>query len=170
MIKKKYVFAPYSNLFPSLYELEKSRIQHHLALPIIIEHIGSTAVPGLGGKGIIDIAIAIDQQDIELAVQQLQQLGYILKAGLPQFSAPNRYFLTVDLSDPEETTRRYHIHLMEPSNPEWRRFLAFRNYLRDHPDVSEEYAILKQQAASEANESGERYRALKESIFHRLSD
>jgi GrpB-like predicted nucleotidyltransferase (UPF0157 family) len=59
---KKYVFKPYSKNFPELFQKEKERIVSNLNLPLVIEHIGSTAVPGLGGKGIIDIGIATDRR------------------------------------------------------------------------------------------------------------
>lgn len=57
----KYVFKPYSALFPNLFAKEKARIVQHFLFPASIEHVGSTAVPGLGGKGIIDIAIAFEK-------------------------------------------------------------------------------------------------------------
>ena len=50
---KKYVFKPYNPKFPVLFEQEKQRIASHLKEKAPIEHVGSTAVPGLGGKGII---------------------------------------------------------------------------------------------------------------------
>ena len=51
-IVKKYVFKPYSKIFPELFQKEKERISPNLKEALAIEHVGSTAVPGLGGKGI----------------------------------------------------------------------------------------------------------------------
>ncbi len=56
---KKYVFKPYGKIFPELFLKEKERISGSLGAGAVIEHVGSTAVPGLGGNGIIDIAIHI---------------------------------------------------------------------------------------------------------------
>lgn len=53
MNTKKYVFKPYLQCFPTLFNQEKERIVKHLDQDIMIEHVGSTAIPGLGGKGII---------------------------------------------------------------------------------------------------------------------
>ena len=62
---KKYVFRPYSEIFPKLFAAEKIRIAKSIETDGVIEHVGSTAIPGLGGKGIIDIAIAVDKEKLE---------------------------------------------------------------------------------------------------------
>jgi GrpB-like predicted nucleotidyltransferase (UPF0157 family) len=64
-VMKKYVFKPYSKIFPELFHKEKERITSNVNLRLIIEHIGSTAAPGVDGKGIIDIAIAVDKEDMD---------------------------------------------------------------------------------------------------------
>lgn len=163
---KKYVFKPYSKIFPELFEKEKQRILANLNLPLTIEHIGSTAIPDLGGKGIIDIAIAISKMDMESVSTQLQSLGYEFR---PTFSTPDRLYFIIYLPDPEEETRRYHIHLTYPENSEWKEFLGFRDYLRKHPRELKEYADLKHQAAFEADQEGERYRKIKEPMFKKIS-
>ncbi len=73
---KKYLFRPYSKIFPELFEKERERIAPHLKQSVIIDHVGSTAVPELGGKGIIDIAIAASKEEMDLIAEQLQLLGY----------------------------------------------------------------------------------------------
>lgn len=72
---KKYVFKPYSNIFPELFQKEKERISSNLKELLVIEHVGSTAVPGLGGKGIIDSAIAVDKANMDSTSKELQYLG-----------------------------------------------------------------------------------------------
>lgn len=166
-VMKKYLFKPYSNIFPELFQKERERIKSNINMPLVIEHIGSTAVPGLGGKGIIDIAIAVDKEDMNSVSKQLQEIGYEFR---PAFSTPERLYLITYLADPEEEIRRYHIHLTYPQNSEWKEFLSFRDYLRDHPKEAEEYAELKKKAALEANEEGEKYRKIKEPIFKKILD
>ncbi len=161
----KYTYKSYSNTFPSLFEKEKKRIVGILGATVIIEHIGSTAVPGLGGKGIIDIAIAVNKKDLEIISQQLQNLGYEFR---PTFSTPDRLYFITHLPDSEENTQRYHAHLTYPENPEWKRFIGFRDYLKSHPDVAKEYATIKKQAAIDANHDGEKYRKFKESIIQKI--
>ena len=162
---KKYIFNHYSKIFPELFQKEKERIRLSIHIPLTIEHVGSTAVPGLGGKGIIDIAIAVDRQNLELVSTQLQTLGYEFR---PQFSTPDRHYFITFLPDPEEENRRYHIHLTYPENEEWNNFLGFRDYLIHHPEDAQEYAEIKRKAALEANQDGEMYRKLKEPIFKKV--
>lgn len=162
---KKYVFKPYNESFPELFDNEKKRIAASLGSDAVIEHIGSTAVPGLGGKGIIDIAIAVKKENLSKISQQLQNLGYEFR---PTFSTPDRLYFITYLPDPEEENRRYHIHLTYPENNEWKEFIGFRDYLRHHPEELQEYAELKKQAALEANHEGDRYRKVKEPMFEKI--
>jgi GrpB-like predicted nucleotidyltransferase (UPF0157 family) len=165
----KYVFKPYSNLFPSLFSKEKERIALHFpqASSIVIEHVGSTAIPGLGGKGIIDIAIAVDKSCMEEVCSKLQELGYEYR---PSFSTPDRFYFVIYLPDPEEGSRRYHIHLTYHLSEEWKNLIGFRDYLRHHPEELQEYAELKKQAAFEANNEGDRYRKVKKPIFEKIKE
>ncbi len=162
---KKYVFKPYSKRFPELFLKEKERISPHLKNALAIEHVGSTAVPNLGGKGIIDIAIAVHKEDMDGASKELQSLGYEFR---PSFSTPDRFYLIIYLPDAEEESRRYHIHLTFLESKEWKELIAFRDYLRDHPTVAEEYALLKQEAVQDASGEGAKYRKLKEPLFKKV--
>ena len=163
---KKYVFKAYDPIFPDLFNREKERIASYIKTSLKIEHVGSTAIPGLGGKGIIDMAIAVQKQDIESVMQQLQKLGYDYR---PAFSTPDRAYFVIDLSDPIKGTRRYHVHLTYPESDDWKGFLEFRDYLKAHPKEAEEYAELKKKAVLEADHDGEKYRKLKEPMFQKIS-
>ncbi len=162
---KKYVFKPYSKIFPELFEKEKQRILAHVKTALTVEHIGSTAVPDLGGKGIIDIVIAVNKANMDSISKQLQDLGYEYR---PTFSTPDRFYFVIYLPDSEEENRRYHIHLTYPENNEWKELIGFRDYLRLHPAELQEYAELKKQAAFEANQEGDRYRKIKEPMFEKI--
>lgn len=162
----KYAFKPSSPLFPGLFLKEKDRIAPNLPFSASIEHVGSTAVPGLGGKGIIDIAIAIDRNSMEKAKAELQKLGYEFR---PSFSTPDRFYFVIYLPDPEEGHRRYHVHLTYLQSKEWRELVGFRNYLLNNPEELREYAELKKKAALEAEEDGEKYRKIKEPMFQKFN-
>lgn len=164
--KQKYVYKPYSKLFPDLFQREKERIASTLVSALSIKHVGSTAIPGLGGKGIIDIAISVSKEEMEHASSILQKLGYEFR---PTFSTPHRFYFIAYLTDPEEEGRRYHIHLTYPSSKEWKELIGFRDYLRTHPEAVEEYANVKKQAAKMANQNGEQYRKMKEPIFQKIN-
>lgn len=163
---EKYVFKPYSKVFPELFDKEKARIISHIRVPLFIEHIGSTAIPDLGGKGIIDIVIAVNKTDMDAVSSHLQSLGYEFRSN---YSTTDRFYFINYLPDPEEETRRYHVHLTYPENKEWKEFLGFRDYLRKHPQELKEYADIKHQAALEADHDGEKYRKIKEPMFKKIS-
>ncbi len=164
---KKYVFKPYDKNFPELFRKEKVRINSLVKTAVAIEHVGSTAIPDLGGKGIIDIAIAVNKQDMDLVTKQLQILGYEFR---PTFSTPDRAYFIIDLADPEEGKRRYHLHLTYFESNDWKNLIEFRDYLRKHPEEAQEYADIKKKAAFEADHDGEKYRKLKEPMFKKISD
>jgi GrpB-like predicted nucleotidyltransferase (UPF0157 family) len=159
---KKYVFKPYDKTYPQLFKKEKAKILKAVKHNCVIEHIGSTAVAGLGGKGIIDIAIAVDKSEMEAVSEQLQKLGYELRL---MWSTPDRLFLRADLEDEKEEKRRYHIHLTYQASSDWKGFIGFRDYLKQHPQEALEYAKLKKKAADEVNEEGAKYRKLKEPLI-----
>lgn len=97
----KYTFKPYRTIFPQLFEKEKEKILLSIKNILKIEHIGSTAVPNLGGKGIIDIAIASKKEDMENISRELQDLGYEFR---PSFSTAERLYFVSYLPDLEEGT------------------------------------------------------------------
>jgi GrpB-like predicted nucleotidyltransferase (UPF0157 family) len=162
---KKYVFKPYSPSFSLLFEKEKVRISSSIKNAISIEHVGSTAVPQLGGKGIIDIAIAADPAEIDSIACRLQEIGYLFRES---GSSIERRFFRCDLPDEEEGTRRYHVHLMSPESQEWQDLISFRDYLIHHPEEAKKYAELKKRAAAEVEEDGARYRMLKAPLFETI--
>jgi GrpB-like predicted nucleotidyltransferase (UPF0157 family) len=158
----KYVFKPYSKKFPELFAKEKLRLSSLIKTASLIEHVGSTAVPNLGGKGIIDIAIGAAQQDIQTISEHLQALGYEFR---PAHSTPDRLFFRIDLPDQDEGTRRHHVHLMPTHSQELKEMVLFRDHLRNHPDEAEKYASLKKTAALESDQDGSKYRSLKKPLI-----
>jgi GrpB-like predicted nucleotidyltransferase (UPF0157 family) len=161
----KYQFKPYNALFPTLFEQEKQRISPHLDPTAIIEHIGSTAVPNLGGKGIIDIAVAVDRTLFEETKRILQSLGYEFR---PAFSTESRFYFVIFLDDREMEKRRYHLHLTPINSREFQEFIEFRDSLRKNPKMLLEYAAIKEKAASLCEQEGELYRKMKEPIFQKF--
>ena len=160
---RKYIFKPYSKSFPQLFLKEKQRIFSHLKEDLQIEHVGSSAVPGLAGKGIIDIAIATEKKD--QIVNKLQELGYDFRL---EYSTESRFFFKIQRPDLEEGKRTYHIHVMSSKSKEWLDVLFFRDYLKDHPQDAKRYADLKERASLEAHEHGEKYRKLKDPFIQEI--
>jgi len=75
---RKYVFKRYEFSYPKLYQSEKRELRKSFP-KTEIEHIGSTAILGLGGKGIIDILIGVKKNQIKTTIKKLQEAGYIFK-------------------------------------------------------------------------------------------
>jgi GrpB-like predicted nucleotidyltransferase (UPF0157 family) len=163
---QKYIFKPYSPIFSELFEKEKQRLSKYLTGNYKIEHIGSTAVPGLGGKGIIDIYIVAPRKDLERISKELISAGYEYR---PKGSRLVQHvYHRIDLPDPIEGTRRYHMHLNYLEAKDFKKALAFRDYLREHPKEAKEYAKVKKKAIKEGKRETLSYLAAKSSIIQEI--
>ncbi len=163
---KKYEYKPYNPSSPSLFEREKDRLAQFLTGNYQIEHIGSTAIPDLGGKGIIDIMIAVPKDQMANVSQEVQKRGYIFRS---LASTEDRLFLRTEY--PEDFTAKavYHLHITYPDSRDWKETIALRDYLRTHPDELAEYAEVKKKAADEANEDMKKYKSIKKPILDKIT-
>jgi GrpB-like predicted nucleotidyltransferase (UPF0157 family) len=137
--------SDYDPAWPEMFEQERERLQSVLGTPILtIEHMGSTAVPGLAAKPIIDLLVGVRQltEVRSHCIEQLQALDYTY---IPQYESwlPDELFFRKGVPGPWT----HHVHVMELSNPRWEAFLSFRDYLRAHPDAASEYGDLKKSLA-----------------------
>ena len=130
-----------------LFEAESARIQSFLTEDIVtrIEHFGSTAVPGLAAKPIIDLLVGVKSLAIakQVAIEPLERLGYAYWRENPD---PLRMFFVKGL--PPNNPRTHHLHLVEPDSNLWERLL-FRDYLRQYPGETGRYAQLKYNLAQQ---------------------
>lgn len=102
-----------------------------------LEHIGSTAVPGLAAKPILDLQISVAAiEPRERYVGALERLGYLFA---PAAASPGRHFF----GRPPERPRSHHVHVCEVGSDDEFRHLAVRDFLRAHGDVALTYAALK---------------------------
>lgn len=157
-----YIFKPYNSAFPELFEKEKKRLQTFLKKDCQIEHIGSTAVPNLGGKGIIDICIVVPDKDRGGVWKALIEAGYKIR---PNYTPNMHVSHTIYLSDLIEGERKYQIHIQKPGSLRFKEVLAFRDYLRKHPADVKRYADIKKKAAEEASEDRDKYLSIKGPII-----
>lgn len=139
------IIVEYDPQWPILYEEEKRRILEAVGHKVLaIDHIGSTAVPGLGAKPIIDIMAGVHQlADADECLPCLQKIGYIDVT--PEPENPEWYYCLG--KGPHSTG--YHLHLVKFMNDHWRRHLLFRDFLRTHPEVAQQYYELKKKLALE---------------------
>jgi GrpB-like predicted nucleotidyltransferase (UPF0157 family) len=162
---KKYDFKPYNPNYPAVFEIEKKRLSQFLTGKYQIEHIGSTAVPNLGGKGIVDIMIGVSKDRMEELSKQAQKAGYIFR---PLASTPERLFLRTEYPEDFERNVAYHIHITYPESDEWKKPIVFRDYLRTHPEAVKKYSDIKQKAAQKADEDKNVYMKIKESVINEI--
>jgi GrpB-like predicted nucleotidyltransferase (UPF0157 family) len=147
--KRDLTVVPYRSGWPELFEKEAGHLQRTLGgTALRIEHHGSTSIPGMTAKPVIDILVAVESltQAAEL-VPTLVAFGYIYK---PLDVIPERLFFAKE-SPPEHRT--HHLSLTEPGSGFWKNNLAFRDYLRAHDEVTAEYVELKQRLAKEYAET-----------------
>lgn len=163
---KKYIFKQYNPIFPALYKQEEQRLKKILGEKYLIEHIGNTAVPHLGGKGIIDIMVSGPRKLINQASKLLQkQAGYEFKTS---GGDEERLFHQQDLPDIKEGMRRYHVHVTFPESESRKKAIVFRDYLKQHPKDLKRYAQIKQRAAIEAREDRNIYLAIKQPFIDEI--
>jgi GrpB-like predicted nucleotidyltransferase (UPF0157 family) len=138
------IVVDYDPQWPILFEQEKAAITATLGNRVLmVEHIGSTAVPGLAARPVIDIAVGIQSlAGAPSLIPYIEQLGYIYDPILEQLTPERRFFWKGT-----STIHTYHLHLAEPDQSVLRKPLQFRDYLRKHSDAAEEYGVLKRELA-----------------------
>ena len=133
---KNQALLKYQNSWIEKFELESKKIREVLGDSVKdIQHIGSTSIPGMMAKPIIDIGILVDSiEDISFFVERLNSIGYLYFSTM---SSVERIFLRK--GSPVE----YHLSIACPKHSFWERNIVFRDYLRSHPELIEEYIQLK---------------------------
>ncbi len=134
----------YNPNWPSMYEMEKELILVTVGgLAVRLEHVGSTAVPGLGAKPIIDIMAAVRRiDDAAKIVEPLAGIGYEYVAEYEEFVPERRYFRKGG-SEPAS----HHLHVVEPTTDFWKDHLLLRDYLRAAPEEARAYQTFKRDLA-----------------------
>lgn len=165
------VVSDYDPAWPGLFKEESAQLRATLGrLVLHVEHMGSTAVPGLPAKPVIDLLIGVT--DLEEArarcIGPLEALGYNY---IPEYEAflPGELFFRKLANGPHRSPA-YHLHVMEPSNPPWERFIAFRDYLRAHPRAARAYADLKRALAAQCRDDIAAYRTSKHDFVEKVTE
>ncbi len=159
--------VPYNPRWPAEFEQLAAAIAKAMGgLALCIDHIGSTSVPGLAAKDIIDVQVGVAVFDPSL-VDRLQGLGYVYRPDITSDHVPprsadaaseweKRYFK----SPPEKRPVNLHVRIKGHANQHYA--LLFRDYLRTHPAAVEAYAELKRQLAFYHPEDLEAYTVIKD--------
>jgi GrpB-like predicted nucleotidyltransferase (UPF0157 family) len=159
IIQLQITVVPHDPRWPDLYAAEKSRILSALSsLQPAIEHVGSTAVPGLDAKPVIDIMAGVRAALTPDDIESLRAIGY-------GYLRSRRGSLCLYRGKP----RVYFLHIVRKDGPEWEADLLFRDYLRSHPEAAAAYAALKHGLADGGASSGEYSRGKGKFILEILS-
>jgi GrpB-like predicted nucleotidyltransferase (UPF0157 family) len=141
--KRDFTVVPYRKGWVELFEQEAGLLRRALGEKALsIEHIGSTSIPGIEAKPIIDIMVAVDSlTGAKEHIPALEALGYVYK---PYDTIPERLYFSKE-NAPEYRT--HHLNLATQESSFWKNQLAFRDYLRAHDRVAGEYVDLKKNIA-----------------------
>lgn len=138
---RKIEVVKYDPIWPELFETEAKRIKEALGHNCLeIHHIGSTSIPGLNAKPIIDmLPVVRDIQEVDKANKAMELLGYEAKGECGM--AFRRYF------QKGKNNRTHHAHIYQEGDPEISRYLKFRDWMRSHLSDAENYGKLKLELA-----------------------
>ena len=157
----KVVIAPYDPLWPDTFSEQQRLISEALGhLFPVFDHIGSTSVPGLAAKPVIDILVGVASDELlDATIEPMNRRGYTYFRKYEPSMPYRRFFALlgmppgetapwlVDIGDPFVTggpiPALVNIHIMVKNTWHWKRHLAMRDFLRSHPDVADAYAALK---------------------------
>jgi|WetSurMetagenome_2_1015567.scaffolds.fasta_scaffold62711_2 GrpB-like predicted nucleotidyltransferase (UPF0157 family) len=143
--KEKVAIAEYDSRWPEMFEQERVHLRACLPVDLVgrIEHFGSTAIPGLPAKPIIDMLVevrSLEETKNRIApILEAQGYDYFWR---PSFGDDTPPFYAWFIKRDKQGVRTHHIHMIEADFEHWNRLL-FRDYLIEHPAVAKEYGDLK---------------------------
>ena len=152
----------YDSRWPQLFETLRGRIAGVLdELAISIEHVGSTAIPGLAAKPIIDIDVLLrSSSNLITVIHKLADLGYEHRGDL---GISGREAFRAKFDDVQ-----HHLYVCPQDSREYKRHIAFRDYLRAHADDANVYAVLKREFASKFGSDRDGYNRAKSEFVQRI--
>ncbi len=160
--------VPYDPQWKTAFEAESQQIVKALAKNlVVIHHIGSTAIPHIYAKPVIDFLIEV--KDIDLVSEQTPAMVALGYEAMGEYGLIGRRYFRKDASAEFSSAacavrkenppgiRTHHVHIYEIYSPEIKRHLAFRDYMIAHPEDAEQYSQLKQELAQKYPEDIEGY-------------
>jgi GrpB-like predicted nucleotidyltransferase (UPF0157 family) len=157
--------AAYDPAWPDAFERERDVLKAAIGPWVVggVHHVGSTAVPGLEAKPIVDILVGVE--DLESSRECFEPL-----AGLEYLYAPYRSDEMHWFCKPRPERRTHHLHLVPAGSPRYAEELAFRDLLRADPGTAERYAKLKRELADRFPEDREAYTEAKTDFIRGVLD
>lgn len=148
----------YNPEWPRLYLVEEARILAAIGRWVSgIEHVGSTAIPGMAAKPILDILVGLRKLDDALCcIHRMEGLGYEYVPEYEKELPMRRYF-----RKGPKGSRTHHVHMVEKGSDFWLEHVRFRDFLRDHPDDARRYEQLKRELATRFENDRDAYSSSK---------
>lgn len=133
--------SPYREEWNILFELEKENIEETIGDYVVdIQHVGSTSIPGMSAKPVLDIAVAVrDFDQARICIEPLGGIGYEYRG---ENGIPRRHFFRKGFP------RSHHIHMFEKSSADWKEIILFRDCLRSNQGLAGDYMRLKRNLAN----------------------
>ena len=151
----------YDPQWPSVFEDLRKRITAALGLLVIgIEHVGSTAVPNMCAKPIIDIDVIVEPENVQAAIAAGEARGYRHEGN---WGIDGREAFRWTAEFPE-----HHLYVCPKDSPALERHLLFRDYLRTHPEAAQRYAELKKDLARQFHDDRSKYQDAKAAFIESL--
>jgi GrpB-like predicted nucleotidyltransferase (UPF0157 family) len=169
------IIDSYRSTWPAEFEAIRAPLQEALGdLALRIDHIGSTAVPGLGAKDVIDVQVTVAALSPDV-VRRLAATGYRQNERAVQDHVPlgedeSPHLWTKLLFKEPEGQRRANIHIRVRGNPNQRYPLLFRDYLRAHPNSARSVELIKREIAARHPEDMDSYYAIKDPVYDLIWD
>ncbi len=156
--------VPHNPQWQQAFNTESQQIELALCQNmLVIHHIGSTAIPKIFAKPIIDMLVEVKK--IELVTEKTSAMVALGYEAMGEFGLiGRRYFRKENLSG----IRTHHVHIYETNSPEIKRHLAFRDYMIAHPQAAEQYSLLKQELAKKYPDNIESYMDGKNDFIKRI--
>lgn len=157
--------VPYDPAWPERFRQEAQALAQALGdLIVAIHHVGSTAIPGLAAKPIIDVLVEVsDVERVDDFNALMAARGYLPRG---EFGIPGRRFFIKG----DEVHRTHHVHIFEAGHPDVARHLDFRDYLRAHPQEAAAYGHLKAELAQQYPHDIEGYVDGKDAMIKSLDE
>ena len=161
--KDKVDLVSYCFDWPQEFEQEKKNLQKILeGHALAIEHVGSTSIPGLSAKPILDIAVAVSNiETLHKLIPILTDAGYDVLDSIEKCGE-----VLARKGNPE--CRTHYIHIEVKGSTYWNNHILFRDYLLEHPEIIEQYENLKKDMALKFKEDRKKYTAAKNEFIQNI--
>lgn len=156
--------VPHDPAWRTKFEAEARRVNAALGENVVaIHHIGSTSIPGIYAKPVIDMLVEVDDiAEVDARGVEMETIGYEV---MGEFGIRGRRYFR---KDNDERIRTHQIHVFETGSPQIERHLAFRDYMIAHPHHAQEYSALKHTLADKHADSADAYMDAKDGFIKEM--